>query len=88
MSRIHRWNRSASAVEYKDVNLPDPYQLQIYHRQRQPSKLNLHNICLLGFILTPFIKIIIILAFHILQKSFMCFSESIYRVYDIYLIYM
>ncbi|XP_078324342.1 low-density lipoprotein receptor-related protein 1-like isoform X2 [Crassostrea virginica] len=36
MSRIHRWNRSASAVEYKDVNLPDPYQLQIYHRQRQP----------------------------------------------------
>lgn len=38
MSQIHRWNRSVSAVEYKHINLPDPYQLQIYHPLRQPSK--------------------------------------------------
>uniref|UniRef100_K1QFX2 Low-density lipoprotein receptor-related protein 1B n=1 Tax=Magallana gigas TaxID=29159 RepID=K1QFX2_MAGGI len=37
MSQIHRWNRSVSAVEYKHINLPDPYQLQIYHPLRQPS---------------------------------------------------
>ncbi|XP_048772894.2 low-density lipoprotein receptor-related protein 1-like isoform X3 [Ostrea edulis] len=36
MSRIHRWDRSFSVTNYHDIRLPDPYQLQVYHLQRQP----------------------------------------------------
>lgn len=44
MSRIHRWDRSVSVTNYHDIRLPDPYQLQVYHLQRQPSKKTLHSI--------------------------------------------